>query len=1192
MSIERYLTHIDYALWEVIINDDAPAVIALDAKTLWEEIETIFGGNKESKKMQKTILKQQYENFVASRSEGRCKSNVAEKSTTSLEHSYPDHAKQQIDTDDLEEMDLKWQVAIITMRVKRFIKKIGGNLNFNEKETVGFDKTKVECYSCNRRGHFARECRAPRSQGNVNGDNTRRVVPVETPANALVVTDGMGYDWSYQAEEGPIKFALMAFSSSDKTGLGYDSQLNERYLNIKSDVFESSSDSSVNESKEDTNQANERYKAGEGYHAVPPSYTGNFMPPRPDLYFAGLDDSIFKSAISETITSVHETKTSTSKTSKESIEKPKTVRSSAPIIEDFESDSDDDCEIRPSIKQNKPSHAKINFVKSDENIKKSVIEQHIYKQAENLGKSQNSRVDKRDWNGMMTQKLGNGFEFKKKACFVCGSLYHLIKDCKVPLNVAKQSSPRSATSTSTARYVNTVANRPTVNGTKPSLDVFHKSHSPVRRTFNQRTAPKHSDLKENFNTARTKADQGIFNSGCSRHMMRNKSFLTDYHKIDGEFVAFEGSPKGGKISRKGKIRTGKLDFEDVYFVKELKFNLFYVSQMCDKKNSVLFTNTECLVLSPDFKLPDENKLLLKVPKQNNMYSFDLKNVVPSGGLTCLFAKATIDEFNLWHRRLGHINFKTMNKLIRGNLVRGLPSKIFENNHTCVACQKGKHHKASCNTKLVSSISQPLQMLHMELFDPIFIKSLNNKMYCLVVTDDFSRTPNLDFIKPFGCLVTILNTLDHLGKFEGKADEGFLVGYYVNSKAFRVFNTRTKRVKENMHIKFLENKPNVAGRDIKINANARKARQRKPSDHEYILLLFMPSSTQSSDDKDVGEVPDKGDEGVSKGSGIDDQEKTDSGTQDVGTAKPSINTASTNINTSSLNINIVGSNDPSMLSLEETDIFDDVYDDREVGAEPNTNNLELSTAVSLIPTIRVHKDHPKEQIIRDLNLLTQTRRMLNFSDENLPNGKRAIGTKWVFRNKKDERGIVIRSKARLVAQGYTHEEGIDYDEVFAPVARIEAIRIFLAYTSVMRFIVYQMDVKSDFLYDIIEEEVYVFQPAGFEDPHFLNKVYKVEKALYGFHQAPRAWYETLSTYLLENGFRRGTVDKTLFIKKDRDDILLVQVYVDDIIFGSTKKSLCDEFEKIMHKRFQMSYIGELTFFLGLQVKKKDDGIFIS
>ncbi|GKF70867.1 putative ribonuclease H-like domain-containing protein, partial [Tanacetum coccineum] len=170
-------------------------------------------------------------------------------------------------------------------------------------------------------------------------------------------------------------------------------------------------------------------------------------------------------------------------------------------------------------------------------------------------------------------------------------------------------------------------------------------------------------------------EKGVIDSGCSRHMTGNKSYLSDYEEIDGGFFSFGGNSKGGKITGKGKIRIGKLDFEDMYFVKELKFNLFSVSQMCDKKNSVPFTDIKCVVLSPDFKQLDENHVLLRVPRKDNMYSVDLKNIVPSRGLTCLFAKATLDESNLWHRRLGYINFKTMNKLVRGNLVRGLPSKI-------------------------------------------------------------------------------------------------------------------------------------------------------------------------------------------------------------------------------------------------------------------------------------------------------------------------------------------------------------------------------------------------------------------------------------------------------------------------------------------------------------------------------------
>ncbi|GKD36867.1 putative ribonuclease H-like domain-containing protein, partial [Tanacetum coccineum] len=250
----------------------------------------------------------------------------------------------------------------------------------------------------------------------------------------------------------------------------------------------------------------------------------------------------------------------------------------------------------------------------------------------------------------------------------------------------------------------------------------------------------------------------------------------------------------------------------------------------------------------------------------------------------------------------------------------------------------------------------------------------------------------------------------------------------------------------------------------------------------------------------------------------------------------------------------------MPALEDYSIFDVSRDDEDVGAEADINNLDTTIQVSPILTTRIHKDHPLDQVIGDLQLATQTRRMSKNLEEHgkNPKRKRAIGTKWVFKNKKDERGIVIRNKERLVAQGCTQEEGIDYDEVFAPVERIEAIRLFLAYASFKDFVEYQMDVKSVFLYGKIEEELYVCQPPGFEDPDFPDRVYKVEKALYRLHQAPKAWYETLSTYMLDNRFQRGTIDKTLFIKRLKGDILLVQVYVDAIIFGSTKKELCIAF----------------------------------
>ncbi|GKA14931.1 putative ribonuclease H-like domain-containing protein [Tanacetum coccineum] len=429
-----------------------------------------------------------------------------------------------------------------------------------------------------------------------------------------------------------------------------------------------------------------------------------------------------------------------------------------------------------------------------------------------------------------------------------------------------------------------------------------------------------------------------------------------------------------------------------------------------------------------------------------------------------------------------------------------------------------------------------------------------------------RPPSISFMRPFGCPVTILNTLDPLGKFDGKADEGFFVGYSINSKAFRVFNTRTRKVEENLHITFLENKPNVAGRNqtnknagIKDNVDAVPTQQ-------YILLPLLYDSLHSSKDVVADDAGKKTNEEPAN-KGYANITNIDS------IVSPSVSTTG-QIFTNADDL----PTDPLMPDLEDTadllntGIFSGAYDDEDVGAEADLNNLETTMNVSSIPTTRIHKDHPKDQIIGDINSGTQTRRMTKIFEElsmieamqvellqfslqkvwrlvDLPKGKHAIGTKWIYRNKKDDRGIVVRNKARLVAQGYTQEKGIDYDEVFAPVARIKAIRLFLAYASFMEFIMYQMDVKSAFLY--------------------------------GLHQAPKAWYETLSTYLLENRFRRGIIYNTLFIKKSKGDILLVQVYVDDIIFGSIKKSLCVNFKGLMHKKFQRELYGELHFILGLQ-----------
>ncbi|GJY27482.1 putative ribonuclease H-like domain-containing protein [Tanacetum coccineum] len=614
-------------------------------------------------------------------------------------------------------------------------------------------------------------------------------------------------------------------------------------------------------------------------------------------------------------------------------------------------------------------------------------------------------------------------------------------------------------------------------------------------------------------------DQGVIDSRCSRHMTGNMSYLTNFEEIDGGYVAFGGNPKGGKI-------TGR----------------------------------------------DESHVLLKVPRKNNMYSVDLKNVVPKGGLTCLFAKATSDESKLWHRRLGHINFKTMNKLVKGNLARGIKREF------SIARTPQQNGVAERKNRILIEAARTM-LTDSKLPTTLWAETVNTACYVknrVLVTKPHNKTPyelflgrkpTLGFMKPFRCLVTILNTIDHLGKFDGKADEGFFIG------------------KARIEI--------VPGKD-------------------YILLPLWitdpPFSQSLKSSPNAGFKPLGDDEKVTEELGKEGGDSSKEDERDDQERDVSVNSTN-NVNAASTNkVNVVGRkasiklpDDPNMRALEDI-IYSD--DDEDVGAEADMNNLDAFMPVSPIPTTRVHKDHLVEQIIRDLNSAPQTRRMTKNLEEhglfslvqqrtNHKDFQNCLFAcflsqeepKKVFRNKKDERGIVIKNKARLVAQGYTQEEGIDYDEVFAPVARIEAIRLFLAYASFKDFMVYQMDVKSAFLYGKIKEEVYVCQPPGFEDPDFPDRVYKVEKALYGLHQAPRAWYETLSTYLLDNGFQRGKIDKTLFIRRDKGDILLVQVYVDDIIFGSTKKSLCTEFEKMMHKKFQMSSMGELTFFLGLQVKYK-------
>nr|GEZ28045.1 ribonuclease H-like domain-containing protein [Tanacetum cinerariifolium] len=482
--------------------------------------------------------------------------------------------------------------------------------------------------------------------------------------NALVSQcDGVGsYDWSYQVKEEPANYALMAFSSSStssdnevpscskacsKAFAQFHSQYDKLTANFRKSQFD-----------------------------VISYQTGTFMPSKLDLVFntapttVETDHPAFNVQLSPT---------------KPEQDLSHTTRPTAPIIKDWVSDSEDESETKaPQIV---PS-----FVQSTEQVKSprhSV--QHV-----------DVSIPSATLKPASPKPTSSGKRRNKKACFVCKIMDHLIKDCDyhakkmaqptprnhahrgnhkqyaplthtnpqkhmVPTVVLTQSKPDSITA---VRPVSGVV--PKIKVTRPRLanPIVTKSKSPIKRHITcspslkiSNSPPKVTAVKASVgNPQHALKDKGVIDSGCSRYMTGNMSYLSDFEELNGGYVAFGGNPKGGKISGKGKIRTCTLDFDDVFFVKELKFNLFSVSQMCDKKNSVLFTNTECLVLSPDFKLPNESQVLLRVPRENNMYNVNLKNIVPSGDLTCLFAKATLDESNLWHRRLGHINFKTINKL--------------------------------------------------------------------------------------------------------------------------------------------------------------------------------------------------------------------------------------------------------------------------------------------------------------------------------------------------------------------------------------------------------------------------------------------------------------------------------------------------------------------------------------------------
>ncbi|GKA22229.1 hypothetical protein Tco_0708191, partial [Tanacetum coccineum] len=808
MKMEHYLAHTDYPIWEVIQNGNGPVssttdtqgqikvlpprtakeILArererkarttllmslpedhlakfhkmTDAKEMWEAIKSRFGGNDESKKMQKYILKQQFEGFSVSNSEGLHKGydrfqsllsqleihragstassfstqNVAfvSENTSStnnvstaygvsnssdLNSSYEQTSSyslianqsscpqlyhedleqidefdlEQIDEFDLEEIDLKWQVAMISMRMKKFYKKTGRELQFDAKEPVGFDKTKVEYLISTRPGILLgnaeiKELKMAREEilGTLEIKIGEELLKSNTEVNSCTneckesyaklkklydeqrkqLSDASIEIQAYTQGLKKVEAQLVAhqqgqlcllqknqMSAYDKFGLGYGDHRYDGILSYENEVLQSVFKSK--ESEFEKQPLYDRFVTAGGMKAVPPPMTGNYMPSRPDIE---IDYSQFTYGPKQSPPSESETQTTEFDTCESdiSIETPELVSepvviepnvvsqpkvwSDAPIIEEYESDSDDDCVSIPTIEHDQPSFANTNKqVKTPRETVKNQLSK----------KSRQSEI-RPIWNNV--QKVNKQNQFVPIAV--------LIRDGKIPFNTANVSGTKNV---STARHnfnrQTVLSNTRKVNTVKPMGSTFSKS---LNRTTSLRS--KFSNQKVNTaglnavsavggkretavkpsagcnwrskghiwnkdNPQRALKNKGIVDSGCSRHMTGNKAYLAEYQDFNGGPVVFGGCK--GYITGKGKIKTRRLDFEDVCFVKELQhFNLFSVSQMCDKKNKVLFTDTECLVLSPEFKLPEENQITLKIPRQNNMYSFNLENIAPSG----------------------------------------------------------------------------------------------------------------------------------------------------------------------------------------------------------------------------------------------------------------------------------------------------------------------------------------------------------------------------------------------------------------------------------------------------------------------------------------------------------------------------------------------------------------------------------
>ncbi|KAJ9539173.1 hypothetical protein OSB04_031906 [Centaurea solstitialis] len=743
-------------------------------------------------------------------------------------------------------------------------------------------------------------------------------------------------------------------------------------------------------------------------------------------------------------------------------------------------------------------------------------------------------------------------------------------------------------------------------------------------------------------------------SGCSRHMTGYKELLHNFVERSGGTVSF-GNKTTGVIKGYEILTNGKVSIKKVLYVEGLSHNLFSASQFCDGYNIVLFSIINRLIINSDgveifegrrfynlyvvdFPVIDSSKPVCLFSKATKGESwlwhrrFSHQNVsdiskLANGGLLMRIQSISGKKYILVmvgeYSRYTWLEFLRMKSeapeliikfIKRIQVLLQLPlRKIRSDNDTefknatleAYLTSVGISHNFSGaytpqqngvverrNRTLVEVARTMLAYSGLPL--TFWAEAVSTACFTqnrTIITKRFKKTPyhiinrrvpNVKFFHVFGCRCYILNNRDNLGKFEKKVDEGYFLGYSLTSKTFRVYNKRTKMVMETVYVTFDETVSMTSehsSSELGIHSQASTTTSDSITDpnSSELDLLFMDAFLDiCADNEDLI---------LSRNPRVD--------IHDV--PEPSSIPAIIDENDSQNNLDDLAIL-PAQLKWTRAHPLYNVIGDVNDGVKTRSASANYCLYKSFLSIIE-----PKNvsQALEDSDwLLAMQEELLQFKRNKVyclvprPQDKSIIKTKWIFRNKKDESGLIVRNKARLVAKGYSPQEGIDYDETFAPVARIEAIQIFLAYAAHKNIKVFQMDVKYAFLNGVLHEEVYIEQPEGFVDPDFPDHVCILDKALYGLKQAPRAWYETFTNHLLSKGFERGTIDTTLFLKKEGDDLLLVQIYVDDIIFGSTNPELCTKFSKIMETEFEMSMMGELNFFLGIQVKQNLDGIFIN